>query len=202
MKLETPSDLLFVIAILVPGFIFSGFLSQLVPRRLAGTTETIILGYLTGTAFNYAFCGIPVYLLVTGKWLAGNELGQILVWFLVTFLVPVLLATLVGAALQKNWPTTIFGFLGLRWINLIPTGWDWIFSRTKPCYVLVTLQSGKLVAGYFGIASMASSDPDRRDLFLEAVYTIPETGPWEEVPGSGGIYIDASQIAYIEFKGV
>jgi hypothetical protein len=201
MKLETPTDLVFVIAVLVPGFIFSSVLSQLVPRRLAGTTETIILGYLTGTAFNYAICGFPVYLVLTGKWLVANQLGQLALWFGVTFLTPIVLAILVGAAIQHEWLGKFFKLIGLRWINLVPTGWDWIFSRTAPCFVLVTLQDGKQVAGWMGLLSMASSDPDKRDLYIEEVYTIPENGPWQPAPGSGGILIEAGQIAYIEFKG-
>src|SRR5262249_4076770 len=158
--------------------IFSSVLSQLVPRRQAGTTETIILGYLTGTAFNYAVSGYPIYQILSGHWLAGDQWGQLKAWLAVTFLVPVLLATLMGLALQKRVPDKIFGWLGIRWINLIPTGWDWIFSRTEPCFVLVTLQDGRVVAGFFGPQSMASSDPERRDLYLETVYIVPENGPW------------------------
>ncbi len=199
MKLDSANDLLFVLAVLVPGFVFSAVLSQLVPRRLAGTTETLILGYLTGTAFNYAVCGFPLYLVLRGYWLAGAQGWQLLVWFITIFLAPVLLAVLVGAGLQNNWPTYIFRTIGLRWINLIPTGWDWKFSRTAPCYAIVTLQNGTKIAGYFGESSMASSDPEHRDLFLEKVYTVPETGPWDAVPESDGIFIDGSQIAYVEF---
>lgn len=200
MKLESATDLVFVVAVLMPGFIFSSVLSQLVPRRQAGTTETLILGYLTGTAFNYAVCGFPIFLILTGKWLVGSQIWQFVVWFSVTFITPIALAILIGLALQKSVPDRIFGRLGIRWINLIPTGWDWTFSRQNPCYVLVTLQDGKQVAGYFGFKSMASSDPERRDLFLEAVYTVPQDGAWQPVEGSGGIYIESGRIAYIEFK--
>jgi hypothetical protein len=202
MKLETPTDLVFVVAVLVPGFIFSSVLSQLVPRRLAGTTETIILGYLTGTAFNYAVCGFPVYLVISGLWLVGNQLGQLAVWCGVTFLAPIILAVLVGAAIQHEWLGKFFKLIGLRWINLVPTGWDWIFSRTKPSFILVTLQNGTQVAGWMGELSMASSDPDKRDLYIEEVYIVEEGDqPWKPAPNSGGILIEAGQIAYIEFKG-
>ena len=83
----------------------------------------------------------------------------------------------------------------------MPTGWDWIFSRTEECYVIVTLKDGTEVAGYFGTNSMASSDPDRRDIYLEKVYKIPEDGGiWEIVDGSLGIHIDGSEIALVEFR--
>jgi hypothetical protein len=95
----------------------------------------------------------------------------------------------------------IFGLLGLRPINPIPTGWDWIFSRTGRCFVLITLKDGREIAGWFGSKSMASSDPERKDIFIEKLYTVPDDGsPWTEVAGNLGIQVDGSQIAFIEFR--
>lgn len=199
MKLENANDLFFVLAVLAPGFIFSAVLSQLVPRRQAGTTETLILGYLTGTAFNYAICGFPLYQVLTHGWLAGKPLAQAIVWFGTIFIAPMVLAIIVGAFIQHDWLSWFFKFIRLRWINLIPTGWDWKFSRTGECYVIVTLQNGAVVPAFYGPASMASSDPNQRDLYLERVYTIESDGPWKPVEGSGGIFIEGSQIAYVEF---
>jgi hypothetical protein len=67
--------------------------------------------------------------------------------------------------------------------------------------VIVTLNDGTQIPGYFGPSSLASSDPDHKDIFLEKVYTIPEGGgDWVEVERSAGIHIDGAQIAYIEFR--
>jgi hypothetical protein len=95
----------------------------------------------------------------------------------------------------------LYRWVHLRSINPIPTGWDWIFSTTEPCYVLITLTDDTEIAGYFGSRSMASSDPDRKDIYIERVYKIPDDGrPWAEVDGSLGMHVDGSQIAYIEFR--
>jgi hypothetical protein len=49
---------------------------------------------------------------------------------------------------------------------------------------------------------MASSEPERKDIYIERVYTVPEDdGPWKEVERSLGMHVDGSQIAYIEFRG-
>lgn len=200
MKLESANDVFFVFAVLVPGFIFSAVLSQLLPRRQAGTTESAILGYLTGTAVNYAICGYPLYLVLTGALLKGDLLAQTAVWFITIFITPLILAVLTGAVIQRDWAAWFFSKLHLRWVNFIPTGWDWIFSRTEPCFVLVTLQSGEVVAGYFGPKSMASSDANCRDLYLERQYKVMGNGPWAAVEDSHGIYITGPQIAHIEFR--
>ena len=94
-----------------------------------------------------------------------------------------------------------YTLVGLRPISPIPTGWDWIFGRTGPCYVLVTLSDGTEIAGFFGSKSMASSDPGRKDLYVEKVYKVPDDGSaWIEVEGSLGMHVDGAQISYIEFK--
>ena len=66
----------------------------------------------------------------------------------------------------------------------------------------MTLTDGTEIAGYMAEQSMASSDPDRKDIYMELVYTLPEEedGEWQPVEGSLGMHIDGSQIAYIEFK--
>lgn len=200
MKLEGLPDLYLVLAVFVPGFIYHGVLSQFVPLRQMRTREHVILGFLTATAFNYAVCSPLLYFLFAGRLFATDPIWQALTLFLIIFLTPIILALIVAAIGQKDGLAWLFRWLGLRSINPIPTGWDWIFSRTDPCYVLVTLSTGTQIAGYFGLQSMASSDPDRRDLYLERVYVIPSDGPWQPVDRSQGTYIDGSQIAFIEFR--
>jgi len=78
-----------------------------------------------------------------------------------------------------------------------------MFSRTGSCFVLVTLKDSTEIAGFFGLNSMASSDLNRRDIYIEKVYKVPADGsPWTEVEGSLGIHIDGSQISCVECIGV
>ncbi len=67
--------------------------------------------------------------------------------------------------------------------------------------MLITLTGGTEIAGYFGRRSMASSDPERKDIYIERVYTVPaDGGPWQEVERSLEMLVNGSQIAYIEFR--
>lgn len=201
MKLEDFADLYFVVAVFVPGFIYCGVISTFVPLRALPEKESLLLRYLTATAFNYAIQSPLIYLLVAGQILVKHPFWQALVWFCILFVTPVALGMIRAKIIQHDGLGWLYEWLGLRAISPIPTGWDWIFSTTDPCFVLVTLTDGTEIAGYFGKKSMASSDPDHKDLFLQHVYTVPADGsPWVPVQGSLGMHIDGAQIAYIEFK--
>ena len=199
MKVEGLPDLYFVLAVFVPGFIYNGTLRQFVPLHESAQKETVFLSLLTATAFNYALCSPLIYLLYRPDLVSEPE--RLAIWFLIILVVPMVLALVRAYALQHDRLTFVFRWLRLRPINPIPTGWDWMFSRTDPCFVLVTLKDGTAIAGWFGPNSMASSDPQRRDIYVEKVYKMPTDGSgWIEVKGSLGMQIDGAQISYIEFK--
>jgi hypothetical protein len=200
MKFDTVADLYFVIAIFVPGFIYAAVLSKFVPRHESTLREFVLLRLFTATAFNYAVCSPIIYLLVTDSIFVNKPAAQGIAWLAVIFVAPVLLALIAAGASQQGLLETFSRSLKLRPISPIPTGWDWIFGRTDPCYVLVTLRDGSKVAGYFGTQSMASSDRTCRDLYLEDAFVPLDEGPWRQVEGSKGIYIEGSQIAVIEFR--
>jgi hypothetical protein len=200
MKFETISDLYFIVAVFVPGFIFDAVISRFIPRHASPMRELVLLRLLTASAFNYGVCSPLIYLLATGSLLAASPRGQAAVWLAIIFIVPIVLALTVAWGSQKGLLAWFAMHARLRSINPVPTGWDWIFGRTEPCYVLVTLRDGAQVAGFFGPQSMASSDRDRRDLYLERVFTVSAEGPWQEVEKSKGVYVDGGQIAVIEFR--
>lgn len=200
MKLDNLSDVYLAVSVLVPGFIHNGVLRKFVPIRQAKEHVDLILGFLTATAYNYAICSILIYLLLAGAF--SNHILEAALWFCIIFIIPILLAVLRAEVIQHDRLGVVYHILRLRPISPIPTGWDWIFGRTSACFVLVTLSDGTEIAGFFGPNSMASSDPERRDIFLEKVYTIPDDGgAWVEVSSSLGMYVDGSQIAFIEFRG-
>ena len=200
MKFETVSDLYFIVAVFVPGFVFDAVISRFIPRHANPMRELVLLRLLTASAFNYAVCSPLIYLLATGSLLSWSPIGQAIAWLAIICLVPLLLALITAWASQQGLLAWFANRASLRSINPVPTGWDWIFSRTERCYVLVTLRDGRQIAGFFGKQSMASSDRERKDLYLERAFVMPTEGPWQEVENSKGVYIDGSQISSIEFR--
>lgn len=201
MKLENFSNLFFVVSVLVPGFIYAGVIGSLIPLRRAKEKEVLLLQYLTATAFNYALCSPLIYPLAFGLIFTTSPIGQIVCWFFIIFLAPVMLALAHARIVQNDSFVWIYRMLKVRQISPIPTGWDWVFSTTGPCFMLITLADGTEIAGYFGPKSMASSESDRRDVYIEKVYRVPvDGGPWQPVADSLGMFVDGAKIAHIEFK--
>jgi hypothetical protein len=201
MELHDFSNAYFVVSVLVPGFIYSSVITAFVPLRELKGKESLLLRYLTATAFNYAICSPLIYLLVVGHIFAAHPVVQAICWLFIVFIAPVLLAMVRSKIIQRDGLGWFYRWIGLHAISPIPTGWDWIFGTTEPCFVLITLTDGTEIAGYFGRRSMASSDPEHKDIYVELVYTVPEDGgSWLPVKDSLGMHVDGAQIAYIEFR--
>ena len=90
--------------------------------------------------------------------------------------------------------------MGLSSIHVIPTAWDYKFSKTrKSVWVQITLKDGKKICGLYGGKSFASSVAEERDLYLQQVVRVSKEGKWERLERSDGVLINGNEIKYIEF---
>src|SRR5260370_17795918 len=128
MKFETITDLYFVLAIFVPGFIYDAVLSKFVPRHASTMREFVLLRLFTATAFNYAVCSPLIYLLVTGTLFANSPWWQGMTWLVTIFVVPIVLALLVEKASQEGLLASVSRQLRLRSLNPLPTVRCWPLS--------------------------------------------------------------------------
>ena len=200
MNVDNLKSIYLIVSALIPGFIYNSILLKFIPLRRK-EKELFILQFLSATGFIYALCSPFIYFLLFSATIIHHPNWRAALWFAVIFFVPVLVGVIHADIVQKDRLAWFYRWLNIRPISPIPTGWDWIFSKTEPCFVLVTLINGIEIAGFFGLDSMASSDPDRRDIYIERVYEIPANdGAWTPVERSLGIYISESQIAFIELK--
>jgi hypothetical protein len=84
-----------------------------------------------------------------------------------------------------------------------PTAWDYFFDQRETGFVLVHLNSGKLLGGYWGGNSYAGSFPNDGDIYLEAVYSIDELGRFGgPMPNTRGVLLRKEQYSYIELFAV
>jgi hypothetical protein len=198
MTLDAFDAVLFTVIFLIPGFVFRASLSMFLPRR-AVSPEVQKLEFLTLSCLNNALWIWLLVPLFVGDYLHSHPLSASLALLMPVLISPTVLALAIGRSCQRTWATRFLGVVGIRLVRVIPTAWDYYFSRELASWVIVTLRDSSHVYGKFGAQSFAGDDPAERDLYLEAQYRLSESGAWLPVDSSGGILLKADQIATIEF---
>ena len=222
---ESATQLLITFLFVVPGFVFQG--ARIAHRgRLPGDIDLstrIMRAIATSGVFGL------VYLLVLGRWLvqAVNGTGPLidrprlgaLVGLVAAFVLPSVIAVvpaLVGLVLRKmaarprmqsvlNWGpiravARIHSSLSTALsYDSTPAAWDKVFRDQEPCFVRILTTDGRWIAGYYGSTSYASSFPEERQLFLEALYQVSSDGVIGEPVEDGlGAVIRCDDIVFLE----
>lgn len=181
---------------IVPGYIISFFRAHFVTgKELDGYMYVVHL--ITLSCLNFVIFGWAIY--IATAWDISPEIRSI-VWIFVLAAAPALIGFLSGVSSKKDWLRRIYAQIGLSPIHVVPTSWDYHFSGLSQSWVLVVLKDGTQFAGYWGGKSFASSDFKERDLFIEHVFEIPDTGPW--TPTTKSVLICAGEIRSIEFTPI
>ena len=189
----------YTLAFIVPGFVGYSVLSALVPVR-AVSSELSLLRFLTFSCFNYAVWAAPLYWAVTQGWYARHPGLAAVGWGVVTLVSPIVIALGLGALRQRQAVARLHRLMGLDSIHPNPTAWDYIFSRGVLTWVLITLNDGTRIGGYFGAGSFASSESGERDLYLEETYEVSDDGPWKRLTRDAGVWIRGTEVRMIEFR--
>jgi len=173
--------------------------SMLVPQK-SDQSQISLMRFLTFSCVNYALWSWLIYLLIKCKFFTEHPVQSALAWTLIILISPSVLGLMMGHFSQKAKILQLLRRLGLSPMHPVPSAWDYKFGNTRQSvWVLVTLKDGSNVAGLFGSRSFASSDVAERDLYIQSVYQISETGLWEQVKRNDGILILGSEIKHIEF---
>jgi hypothetical protein len=84
-----------------------------------------------------------------------------------------------------------------------PTAWDWFFDSRQPVFVKIHLKNDRIIGGYFGKGSFASSYPLDGDLYLRVVYSLDNENHFKKaIPYSRGLLIRKDEYSYIELFDV
>ena len=198
--MEITSDTLLYIALfLVPGFTMNAAYSSLVPQRVLDQ-QVAILRYLCFSFLNYALWFWLLYDLVEKKYWEEHPVIWIMYLFFFLVVSPYILGFLAGIVTEKGWIRKLIQRIGLNPVHAVPTAWDYIMKDGS--YVIVTLKDGAIIYGLYSSKSFASSLPEERDLYLEAIYNRDsETGQWIMKDRTKGIWIAKDEIQTIEFLG-
>lgn len=186
-----------ILTFIVPGVIALFVRSKFITGRTPSLSENI-LAFLVLSLVYYSLT-VPFLewaLSVRDPWLARAA-----VWISLVLAGPAIFGFVLGIAAQKEWAAWIADKWNINIVHVIPTAWDWRFSKTARggMFIMVTLKSGEQVAGLFGSNSFASSDSEERDLYIEEEYNVDGNGQWQARQERVGVLISQEEIKFIEF---
>lgn len=199
MTISGSEMLFYTLAFLVPGFIMNFAYSMFVPQK-TDLGQASMLRYLYFSCINYALWSWLFYIIIKTNYADMHPFKTAVLWGIVILISPFMIGMIVGILTNRNVFRDGLSKIGITSLHVIPTAWDYKFSTTEARWTIVTLKDGSIVAGIFGSSSFSSSDYGQRDLYLERVYRISDSGNWIPAERSDGVLIMGEQIKHIEFK--
>ncbi|MCO8146713.1 DUF6338 family protein [Rhodovulum tesquicola] len=182
-------------AFLVPGYVYFVVRGHLVPGHRSRGNESIIR-LLSVSTVNFAVWAWAVYLVVESQdapiWMHAA------VWTFAILVSPALMGLLSGLMTKYQVLRWLYNRIGFSPAHIVPTSWDYAFSKPHERFVIVVMNDGRRFAGLWGKDSFASDEPGERDIFIEKVYKIgADDEPWTETNRS--VLIRAEAIRSVEF---
>lgn len=157
--------------VLSPGYIFTQVARRVIAHIEEPTDARFLLTILTaGTALHgLMFLWTTRILSYSMEHDLPRHQWEVFTWaVVVVFLVPLLLGIFVGRLTLLPWVEKALDFIGLGYIDRMPSAWDFVMRQREPDYVRIHLKDGKgIVGGVFASRSFGSLDPARADIYLE-----------------------------------
>lgn len=187
-------DVVFYTALFVlPGYVIISIVNAINPRTRYNESIFFLKCLL------YSLVNLGVWCWAYSFVLNNKALNRSIRWLFlaaITLVGSALLGFIIGVIKQKTPLSKLLNRIGILTIHPTLLAWDYLFSKQKSCYVIVTMNDETIVRGLFSNNSFASSDPENHDLYIEQCFG----ENWTEDKESKGIYIPGDQIKYIEFK--
>lgn len=112
--------------------------------------------------------------------------------YFVFFISPAGLALLFHKALTSRW-------LRSAVTDPTATAWDHFFRKRKACWMIFHLKSGKIMGGFFGGDSAASSFPRPQEVYVEEVWRVDAEFRFvERVERTAGAIISREECSLVE----
>lgn len=197
MIISTYEAVIYTVMFLVPGFIIDEIVATLMPMKIysEGARTLKYIGY---SVFNLSVWIWLFYLVKVN--VDNSSVGYWVLLVLCLLVTSLISGVIIGLIRKFELLRKMFARFNINIIHPVPTAWDYKFSEIQTeKWVIVTLENDKHVYGKFGYESLASSEKDERDIFLEEIYTLDEEEKWVKKERTDGIWIKASNIKIIEF---
>jgi len=186
LDLLSPSNFDFFARYFLAGFILFSVRSRYVlgekPRSTDIMFESVVLSLINQLVFliiaptvGFLLGTVPGWLSDAIVWLSGGRSS----FFLEVLVLPAVLGVVFGFYLRSGWNSAVLRRLAMPIVHPTRRAYDFAFGDNRSgSFVIVTYADGTTVYGYFGANSLAASDPDRSDIYLERLYDVREDGTW------------------------
>jgi hypothetical protein len=158
--------------------------------------EAVILSLVNQLVFQVAL----TFFGLTSGWVAWPSVPAQVAFLVEILVLPMLLGTMAGANLSRGWNRALLRRLSMPVEHPVRRAYDYAFTQDrKTGFVILTFQDGSSIYGFFGADSLASSDPNRSDIYLERLYVVGEDGQWSEPDVRRSALVSLSGVRSIEF---
>jgi len=193
--LLNPTVLVLAVFLVVPGFIAMKVydLTTAAERRNFGNSLIEVISFSLINLFLWSWLLLLPF--NVEKFPAKHPVWTYLIVVGIVIVSPFVLAILFRKLLDLKLLSNII-------LDPSPTGWDGFFRKREPCWLLFRLkdEKGTAVGAYFGEESVASSHPNKQQVYVEKLYLVDQ-GTHEflnEVDRTCGGIISAEECLYVE----
>jgi len=194
MQITSLEAVFYMALFLIPGFIIENIIRATNPVGQQNSQD-LFIKYLAYSIFSFVFL-----------WKIYSFIFEYPNSFCIPYWIVLIIVSLIGSSViglifvwihQGRFLYHIISKLGLKYVDPTPSAWDYVFSKQRSNFVLITLVNGEKIFGRYAAQSFAGEN----DIFLEKKYDKLENGkPWREDLAVEGLYIAKGQIAKIEFR--
>jgi len=186
------NKLLLFIGFVIPGFIAIKAYELLTPSQRVDSSKQIV-DAIAYSCLNYTLLLWPIFSVESGMLRTESPNLYILFYVFVLFVSPTL------------W---VVAWRFLRECECIqkfiphPTqqAWDFVFGQRQCHWIIVTLKSGRKIAGKYGSNSFASSGTSDEQIYIEEQWLLNSDEGFERpVEQSSGVIVLSSEIDTVEF---
>lgn len=193
MTIDSIDVVVYTAYFVLPGYIIYGIVNSFVPRKISNDGEKLL-----------RFIFYSLLELALWFWLLKcidkasdtywiKLLGAVLLTSFITGVV-------MGVFLKWNPVGQILRKLKIQIINPIPTAWDYKFSELKQGRrITVALLDDTFIRGKYYRDSMASSESDYKDIYLEEAWQLDDDNNWVRIEGTDGVWVSPNVIKWISF---
>lgn len=205
MQPTTIEALVIIALVLSPGYVFTQVARRSIAHVPESTDLRFLLTIITVGTFIQAVA-FPFWTSSILRYYLNDEIlrheREVFSWaVLVCFVLPLVLGVVVGRLTLRKPVDRALGWVGLGYVDRMPSAWDYVVRQPRGSYVRVHLRDGQgTIAGVFGDQSVASLDPKRADVYLQEAWQIDGDGTFiGALLDSRGVWIAHDAMVYVEF---